>query len=186
MIYTEKVIDVSNQGYGVCKLDGFTVFIKGAMKDEVVSFKLKNKKKKFAIGDLVSIDKVSPYRKNEALIESAPLFHWDYQHQLEYKNHLVENTLKNFIFEDNYQTIIGQENPYHYRNKAQIPLLENKGKVVLGEFIEGSNELIGRGSAGRRGPAWMSRTRCPVPSRPSPRCRCAVRARPRPGRCRRR
>lgn len=142
MIYTEKVIDVSNQGYGVCKLDGFTIFIKGAMKDEVVSFKLKNKKKKFAIGDLVSIDKASPYRRQEALIESAPLFHWDYQHQLEYKNHLVENTLNNFINEANYHEIIGQEHPYHYRNKAQIPLLEHKGEVVLGEFIEGSNELI--------------------------------------------
>ena len=53
---------------------------------------------------------------------------------------LVNKTLKNKVI---VQKVIGMENPYHYRNKAQYPIGQDKdGKPIIGVFANRTHEII--------------------------------------------
>jgi len=53
---------------------------------------------------------------------------------------LVNKTLKNKI---EVEPVLGMENPYHYRNKAQYPIgLDKKGQPVIGVFANRTHEII--------------------------------------------
>lgn len=63
-----------------------------------------------------------------------------YDEQLRFKQRKVEKLLSKFCKVD---TIIGMENPYHYRNKVQAAFrTDRKGRVISGVYQSGTHNIV--------------------------------------------
>lgn len=148
--YTGQVIDFTHEGHGVVKFDRFPIFVPNAIKDETIEFKVIKVKKQFAIGKLLTIKEKSQDRI-EAPCEyykecgGCQLQHLSYTAQLEMKKEQVVNLFqRKSHFEDTViNNTIGMENPWHYRNKSQIPVQKNRqGEIELGFYRQRSHTLV--------------------------------------------
>ena len=144
--------DMSAEGEGIGKLDGFTFFVKDAIIGDEIVAGVTKLKKTYGYARLLKIVTPSEYR-----VEPPCAFHkqcggcqiqaMDYQKQLEFKQNKVFNNLvriggfaSEFISEI-MEPIVGMENPYRYRNKAQFPI-GMRGEEVIAGFYAGRTHHI--------------------------------------------
>jgi len=143
------VVDLSHLGMGVAKIDGYPIFVENALPQEKVLVRIVKVGKKFGFGKLLSIIQKSPYRQeveNEDLLRTgiAPLSHLKYEQQLAFKQEQVRNVLKKTakMPEIQVKKTIGMQQPFGYRNKAQIPIRKIDGILQTGFYRKNSHELI--------------------------------------------
>ncbi|MGN1399799.1 MAG: 23S rRNA (uracil(1939)-C(5))-methyltransferase RlmD [Erysipelotrichaceae bacterium] len=67
------------------------------------------------------------------------LQHLDYQAQLEYKQNKMERLFGKM---KKVEPIIGCENPYHYRNKVQMAFSSYGKRVVCGNYVESTHQIV--------------------------------------------
>ncbi|CAM3648618.1 23S rRNA (uracil(1939)-C(5))-methyltransferase RlmD [Erysipelothrix urinaevulpis] len=144
-----EIIDLSDQGFGVAKVDGFTVFVESALPNERVIAKIINVQKRFAIAILVEVlkqsdDRIDILDKKATITGTMPLQHMTYQAQLKFKEKTVKDLITTNIVDDKIEflPIIGMKNPWNYRNKGQIPVREVNGVLETGFFRRRSHQLI--------------------------------------------
>lgn len=147
--FTGTVEDITSQGQGVVKLDHYPFFIEGAMTGEVVKFKAMKVGKTYGFGRLLEIIEESPERveMTDAIgrqIGTMTLQHMSYDAQLAYKEQQVKSAYERIgHFEDaEIRPVLGMENPWEYRNKAQIPVREINGQLETGFFRRNSHDLV--------------------------------------------
>lgn len=140
-------IDLSFQGLGVAKYDGFAIFVEGALPTEVATIQITKVEKRYAFGVIVelkqkSIDRVEV--KNKALNSTIPLQHLSYEKQLVFKSKIVRDTFyKRDIFKNvKVLETLGSSEPWQYRNKTQVPVRSNNGKMETGIFSNRSHTVI--------------------------------------------
>ncbi|MED3645079.1 23S rRNA (uracil(1939)-C(5))-methyltransferase RlmD [Caldifermentibacillus hisashii] len=144
-----EFVDLTHEGQGVAKLDGFPIFVPGGLPGESAQIKILNVKKNYGYGKLIEIKEKSPYRV-EIPIEDmhkyggCQLHHMSYEGQLQFKQNLVEQTLTRIgkLQDVNIHPIIGMEQPFHYRNKAQVPVGERNGRLITGFYKPRTHEII--------------------------------------------
>ncbi|MGO4936372.1 23S rRNA (uracil(1939)-C(5))-methyltransferase RlmD [Fundicoccus sp. Sow4_H7] len=143
------VVDLTSQGEGVVKIDNFPFFVEGALVGESIEFKVIKLGKKFAYGKLLNIEVKSPHRvdmKDDLgrQIGTMTLQHLAYSEQLKFKQKLVKEAFERIgKFRDlTILPTIGMEEPWAYRNKAQIPVREKNGQLETGFFRKNSHDLI--------------------------------------------
>lgn len=138
------ILDNGIEGEGIAKINGYTTFIKGALKGEKAKIKIVKANKDYGFGKLLEIIKVSKNREepicpNFNRCGGCNLQHMNYETQLELKENLVKNTLKKALGIDvEVEKIIGMGVPYNYRNKAQYPVSNGK----IGFYADRSHDLI--------------------------------------------
>ena len=147
--YIVDIIDDGFEGEGIAKIDGFTIFIPGAIKGEKVRILIVKVLSSHAFGKLLEILDASKYRQEADCSTykrcgGCNLRHIKYEETLKMKQNavqsLVNKTLKNKL---QVQETIGMDNPYHYRNKAQYPVgIDKKGEPVIGVFANRTHEVI--------------------------------------------
>lgn len=147
--YIVDIIDDGFEGQGIAKIDGFTIFIPGAIKGEKVRILIVKVLSSHAFGKLLEILEASKYRQEADCSTykrcgGCNLRHIKYEETLKMKQNavqsLVNKTLKNKL---QVQETIGMDNPYHYRNKAQYPVgIDKKGEPVIGVFANRTHEVI--------------------------------------------
>lgn len=147
--YIVEIIDNGYEGEGIAKIDGFTIFIPGAIKGEKIRILIVKVLSSHAFGKVLEILEPSKSRKDPDCLTykrcgGCNLRHIKYDETLEMKQNavqsLVNKTLTNKI---EVQKTIGMENPIHYRNKAQYPVGINKnGEPIIGVFAERTHEVI--------------------------------------------
>ncbi|MDZ7834471.1 MAG: 23S rRNA (uracil(1939)-C(5))-methyltransferase RlmD [Alkalibacterium sp.] len=144
-----NVVDLTHEGLGIAKIEDYPLFIEGALIGETVEFKVIKVGKSFGIGKLEKIIKRSPDRvevKDKAYAQTGtmPLQHLTYQAQLTFKKNQVENVMEKIakLPDVPVYDVIGMENPFGYRNKAQIPVRKHKGKLETGVYRKNSHDLI--------------------------------------------
>lgn len=146
---TLKIVDCGTDGEGIGKADGFTVFVKDAVIGDVVSVKIMKAKKNYGYGKLEQILEPSPYRV-KPLCPSArqcggcQLQEMSYDQQLIFKEKKIRGNLERIggFTDIPMEPIIGMDDPWHYRNKAQFPVGRNKeGRLVTG-FYAGRTHVI--------------------------------------------
>ena len=143
-----ECIDLNHDGLGVCKVDGFPVFVKDMLIDELAKVKIIKMDRSFARGEIVQMLKSSPNRikpicKEYGKCGGCQIMHLDYPSQLKFKKKMVEETFKRIghievVAED----IYGMENPYYYRNKVQIPFGMQNRKVICGFYKQKTHDII--------------------------------------------
>ena len=147
--YIVDIIDNGFEGEGIAKIDGFTIFIPGAIKGEKARILIVKVLSSHAFGKLLEILEASKYRQEADCSTykrcgGCNLRHIKYEETLKMKQNAVQNlvnkTLKNKL---QVQETIGMDNPYHYRNKAQYPVgIDKKGEPVIGVFANRTHEVI--------------------------------------------
>lgn len=148
--FTITIEDMGAEGEGIGKVDGFTWFIKDALIGDVVEVCAMKIKKNYGYARLLRIIEPSKHR-----VEPKCEFHRQcggcqiqalhYSQQLVFKENKVRNNLKRIGgFESiKIHPVIGMEQPYFYRNKAQFPIRTDKeGNIITGFYAGRSHTII--------------------------------------------
>lgn len=147
--YLVEIIDQGFEGEGIAKIEGFTIFIEGAIKGEKCRILIVKVTSSHAFGKLVEILEKSKYRVEPDCATykrcgGCNLRHIDYEETLNIKQNTVQNlvnkTLNNKI---KVEMTVGMGNPYSYRNKAQYPVgFDKSGEPVMGVYAKRTHEII--------------------------------------------
>ncbi|QHQ60522.1 23S rRNA (uracil(1939)-C(5))-methyltransferase RlmD [Anaerocolumna sedimenticola] len=146
-----EIDDIGSEGEGIGKYQGYTLFVKNALPGDKVRVKAMKCKKNYGYARLMEVIEASPYRTTPQCgiadkCGGCSLMHLSYERQLLFKQNKVRNCLERiggFKEELPLGPIIGMEEPYYYRNKAQFPVSRNKeGKVVMGFYAGGTHSII--------------------------------------------
>ncbi|NJP38370.1 23S rRNA (uracil(1939)-C(5))-methyltransferase RlmD [Alkalicoccus luteus] len=147
--YRVLVEDLTHDGAGVAKIDGFPVFIKGALLREEADIKIVQTKKNFAFGRLLTLHETSENRTDPPCpvfqrCGGCQLQHLTYSGQLAYKQNVVKEALARIggLTDVPVHETLGMTDPWRYRNKSQIPIGEQKGKIVSGFYAERSKDIV--------------------------------------------
>ena len=142
--------DMSEDGAGIGKLDGYIWFVKDALIGDVIEASAMKMKKNYGFARLVRVLEPAPGRV-EAKCPVAracggcQMQELDYAEQLKFKEKKVYNHLKRIggMEEIPMEPIIGMEHPWRYRNKAQFPIGTGKdGQPIAGFYAGRTHSLI--------------------------------------------
>lgn len=147
-IYDIEIVDLGHKGEAIGKYEGFTIFVDGAIKGDIVKAKIIKSKKNYAVGDLIEIVKPSSFRVEpkcnlSGICGGCSIMSLDYEKQLELKQNIVIENLKRIakIENPNVAKIIGMKNPYHYRNKGVFPIAKEE-KIKIGFYKKRSHDIV--------------------------------------------
>ena len=147
--FIETVTSFDQEGRGICRIDGFAIFVEGAVLGDVISLIITKLNKTYGFGKLQKIVKPSPYRIEPNcpyfdLCGACSLLHISYAAQLNMKQDIVKNALTHIGgFSDiSVEKTVGMQNPYYYRNKSQFPVCANEKGFVIGFYQKNSHYAI--------------------------------------------
>lgn len=139
--------DLTHEGSGVGKINGYPLFVPNALPGEEARVKVVKANKNFGYGKVLELIKESPERTEpncDVHCGGCQLQHMNYRLQLEMKQNQVKNAMKKIAHLDHVpiHPIIGMENPKHYRNKVQIPVGEKNGELIVGYYQKRSHRIM--------------------------------------------
>lgn len=145
-----KIEDMGVDGEGIGKADGMTFFVKDALIGDRVRVKVMKMKKTYGYARLMEVlepssDRVEPRCAFHRQCGGCQIQALSYEKQLEFKQKKIENNLKRIggFTDFPMEPIVGMEEPYYYRNKAQFPVGTDKdGKIVTGFYAGRTHQII--------------------------------------------
>ncbi|MEI3280712.1 MAG: 23S rRNA (uracil(1939)-C(5))-methyltransferase RlmD [Eubacterium ramulus] len=144
-----KIEDMGVDGAGIGKADGMTFFVKDAVIGDVVRAKVMKLKKTYGYARLMELleaspDRVEPKCPYYRQCGGCQIQALSYEKQLEFKERKVRNNLERIggFSEIPMEPIVGMEEPYHYRNKAQFPVETDKDCHIVTGFYAGRTHTI--------------------------------------------
>ncbi|RJW53760.1 23S rRNA (uracil(1939)-C(5))-methyltransferase RlmD [Clostridiales bacterium TF09-2AC] len=151
--FTVTIEDMNEDGAGVGKLDGYIWFIKDTVIGDVVRAKAMKMKKSYGFARLMEVlepsaGRVEPPCPVSRQCGGCQLQAMSYEEQLRFKENKVLNNLMRIgkfkRDEIKMLPIMGMENPWRYRNKAQFPFGRNKdGEIIAGFYAGRTHDIIG-------------------------------------------
>lgn len=149
-IVTLTIEDMGADGEGIGHVDGCTLFVKDAQAGDVIRAKVMKMKKSFGYARMLELltpspDRVEPRCPYHKQCGGCQIQALSYEKQLEYKKKKVLNNLQRIGGLKNLPEfdLIGMEQPYYYRNKAQFPFGTNKnGEIVTGFYAGRTHSII--------------------------------------------
>ena len=151
----ETVIeDMSADGLGVGKIDGYTLFVKDAVIGDTCKVKIMKAKKNYAYAHLEEVKipssfRITPLCDKAKACGGCQLQAMSYEAELKFKENKVKNNLIRIggfdaeFIESIKEEIVGMDNPVRYRNKAQYPVGTDKnGKPVAGFYAGRTHNII--------------------------------------------
>lgn len=143
-----KCIDYSHDGKGIVKVDGFPIFVKNMLVDEYGKVKIIKVLKNYAVGRLIEIYQVSPYRVEPR----CPIFkqcggcqlqHLSMKGQQQFKTKRVKDTLERIGHcQVDVLPCLMMDDPWYYRNKVQVPVGLKNEVFVTGFYKQHSNDIV--------------------------------------------
>lgn len=141
--------DLTHDGNGVGKIDGYPLFVPQALPGEEAEVKVVKVNKNFGYGKLLSIKKASgicviPPCNVFYKCGGCQLQHMSYDMQLEMKRNQVRNVMKKIAHLEDVPVhpVLGMDDPWRYRNKIQIPVGEKDGELITGFYQQRSHHII--------------------------------------------
>ncbi|MDQ0195748.1 23S rRNA (uracil(1939)-C(5))-methyltransferase RlmD [Paenibacillus wynnii] len=181
------IIGMTHEGEGVGRVEGFTLFVQGALPGEKVQAKVLKTKKQYGYAKLLKIvkassDRIGPPCPIYDQCGGCQLQHMDYDAQLAWKRQLVVDNLERIgkltVAGNNesrkselsagqnedesvgksggesnvhinrpsegilVRPTLGMDEPWRYRNKAQVPIGVTDGGLVGGFYARGSHRIV--------------------------------------------
>ena len=151
---TVTIEDIGNDGEGIGKAEGYTLFVKDAVIGDVVEARITKCKRNYGYARVEKVVTPSPFR-----VEPKCSFHRQcggcqiqavsYERQLIYKQDKIRNGLLRiggFTAEQIdavMEPIVGMDEPWHYRNKAQYPVgYDREGNLITGFYAGRTHDII--------------------------------------------
>lgn len=149
-LVTVKIEDMGHDGEGIGKAEGYTLFIKDTVIGDVVEAKIMKMKKNYGYARLVRVleaskDRTEPKCSVARACGGCQLQFLTYEKQLEFKKNKVVGNLERIGgFSDiSVEKVMGMENPWRYRNKAQFPVGKDKeGNLITGFYAGRTHSII--------------------------------------------
>lgn len=153
-ILTVEIVDITSEGEGIGKVEGYPFFVKDAVIGDKAEIRVTRVKKNYAYARLEKVITPSPFRVQPkcALHKQCggcQIQAMGYEQQLKFKQSKVRNNLIRIggfepeFIDKRMDPIVGVEEPFHYRNKAQYPIGVNKeGKPVAGFYAGRTHDII--------------------------------------------
>lgn len=153
-LVTVVIEDVGADGEGIGKPEGFTLFVKDAIIGDVVQARITKNKKNYAYARLEKVLTPSPFRVQPLCAchrqcGGCQLQAMDYGRQLQFKQDKVKNNLLRIggfseeEIDSVMEPVVGMDNPYHYRNKAQYPIgRDREGNPIAGFYAGRTHSII--------------------------------------------
>ena len=152
---TVTIEDMGTSGEGIGKVDGYTLFIKDAIIGDVVEAKIMKAKKNYGYARLMNILAPSEYRVKNPECSMArkcggcQIQEMEYGRQLQFKMDKVRGNLMRIgevpeeLLDRVMEPIVGMDEPFHYRNKAQFPVgTDKEGNIVTGFYAGRTHSII--------------------------------------------
>lgn len=153
-LLTLEIIDMTADGEGIGKVDGYPFFVKDTIIGDQVQVRVTRVKKNYAYGRLEKVITPSFFR-----VEAKCSFHrqcggcqiqaMSYKRQLQFKESKVKNNLIRIggfapeLLDKVMEPIVGMEDPFHYRNKALYPIgMDKEGRPVAGFYAGRTHSII--------------------------------------------
>ncbi|CAH0418573.1 23S rRNA (uracil(1939)-C(5))-methyltransferase RlmD [Periweissella ghanensis] len=142
-----EIFDLTYLGMGVAKIEDFPIFVANAVPGETVKIGITKVASSYAFARVIKVLVESDNRNNDVnadLVTTgiAPLANLKYPAQLKFKQQQIEALLKKQHLDIPVAETIGMENPFGYRNKAQVPVREIKGQLETGFYRRNSHNLV--------------------------------------------
>ncbi|MCH1984377.1 23S rRNA (uracil(1939)-C(5))-methyltransferase RlmD [Ruminococcus sp. OA3] len=142
--------DMGHNGEGIGKIGGYPLFIKDAVIGDEISAIVTKAGKSYGYGRVKDILKSSPHRVEPLCPHAGPcggcqIQTLEYPRQLEYKENTIRNHLKRIGGFENppMEPIIGMDQPFYYRNKAQFPVGKDRdGRIITGFYAGRTHRII--------------------------------------------
>ena len=141
--------DLTHDGAGVAKVDGYPLFVPNGLPGEKAKIKVIKANKGYGFGRLMEIIEESPYRVEAACpiykeCGGCQLQHMSYEGQLMAKEKQVKDVLQRIGKLGNVKVhpVLGMNDPWRYRNKAQVPIGEHEGGLIGGFYQQRSHQII--------------------------------------------
>ena len=154
-LVTVAIEDIGVGGEGIGKVDGYTLFIKDAIIGDVVEAKIVKAKKNYGYARLMNIVTPSENRVEKSACPMArrcggcQIQEMKYGSQLAFKEGKVRGNLERIgevpteLLDKVMQPIVGMEEPFHYRNKAQFPIgTDKEGHIITGFYAGRTHSII--------------------------------------------
>ena len=144
--FETDIIDYGSDGEGVAKIDGYTIFVKGALKGEKCKIHITKVLQTHAFANVTQIIKKSPNRKESDCATfprcgGCTLRHINYEETLKIKQEKVQNLFDKSFKKGSIKVeqTVGMEKPFYYRNKAIYPISKDK---KVGIYASRSHNVI--------------------------------------------
>ncbi len=141
--------DLTHDGAGVAKVDGYPLFVPNGLPGEKAKIKVVKVNKNYGYGRLMELYEQSPERVDAPCpiykqCGGCQLQYLSYRGQLKAKEKQVRDVMTRIGKLDNIKIhpVLGMEDPWHYRNKSQVPVGEREGGLVAGFYQKRSHDII--------------------------------------------
>jgi 23S rRNA (uracil1939-C5)-methyltransferase len=145
--------DMSSEGLGIGRQDGFVWFIKDTVVGDRVLAAATKVKKTYGFARLVrvlkeSTDRVEPPCPIARRCGGCQLQELSYPAQLRFKSEKVYNNLLRIgeveedVLRRAFEPIVGMEHPLRYRNKAQFPIARDRDGNIIAGFYAGRTHSV--------------------------------------------
>ena len=148
--FTVRIQDSSEDGAGIGKVDGYIWFIKDTVIGDLVEASVMKTKKSYGFARALRILEPSPFRVEPRCpvakaCGGCSLQAMSYEEQLRFKERKIRDALERIggVKQLTMEPIMGMEDPWRYRNKAQFPVGKDKtGRVIFGFYADRSHTII--------------------------------------------
>jgi 23S rRNA (uracil1939-C5)-methyltransferase len=152
-----NILTLGSEGEGIGKTeDGMTVFVADALPGDKVLAHIVKVKKTYAYAIIAKVlapssFRVTPMCSVAAKCGGCNLQHLDYKKQLEFKARKVLDCIERIggIKNPPMEEIVGADDAFYYRNKAQFPVGRNKeGRAAIGFYRKHSHDVVANTNCG--------------------------------------
>ena len=147
-IYDVNVSSYGSEGEGICKIDGYTIFVPGAAAGDLARIKVVKALKNYGYGKLIKVispsaDRCVPACPVAGMCGGCSIMHLDYDAQLRYKQQKVLDSMKriggiNVAVDETVASPLQAE----YRNKVSLPVSTENEKIAVGFYALGSHRVV--------------------------------------------
>lgn len=152
-VVTVTIEDMSDNGEGIGKVNGYTLFVKDAVIGDVAEVIITKVKKNYGYARLKTLitpstNRCEPKCRFSRQCGGCQIQPMNYEAQLKFKNNKVKNHLVRIggfdasIIDGMMEDIVGMDNPWNYRNKAQYPVGYDKKRAIVAGFYAGRTHNI--------------------------------------------
>ena len=148
-----EITDLGSEGEGIGRTGAFLWFVKDALPGDRIRASVMKVKKNYGYARLQEIlapgpDRIAPACPVARQCGGCTLQAMDYAAQLRFKENKVRNNLLRIggipeeTLQEVFHPIIGMEDPFRYRNKAQFPVGYTKAGIAAGFYAGRTHSII--------------------------------------------